>query len=116
MMTFRDIIDVRSPTTIVRDDLSYLAGLIDGEGVVGFHAHRNNYAFSIQIEITDKDTIDWLHKTFGGHIYFRPRRKQHYKDTWQWHMHGEKAIELYMKIYTFLQIKRIYDLEPTGGM
>lgn len=109
----RDIIDVRSSVMPIKCDLSYLAGLIDGEGSVGLYANGNGYGFIIQINMTDKDTINWLHETFGGLKYFVQRKKPHYKDAWRWVLCGNKAIELYQKIYSFLRIKRVYDLEPT---
>ena len=100
----RDIIDVRSANPSGRCELSYLAGLIDGEAHLGFH--HGKY-FRIIIQMTDEPTIDWLHHTFGGHKYFRGRVKSHYKDQWGWQIHGHKAIELYMRIYKFLRIKRL---------
>jgi hypothetical protein len=97
----------------IRDNLSYLAGLIDGEGHIGFYANGRGYAFRINIRITNEEVINWLHENFGGIKNYIPKRKSHWKDQWSWQVHGNEAIKLYRKIYPLLIIKRIYDLEPT---
>lgn len=47
-------------------NISYLAGLLDGEGCLGF---VNNYLYrypKCSIAMCDKKVIQWVHKTFGG--------------------------------------------------
>jgi hypothetical protein len=107
------MLDIPVPDT--RCEWSYLAGLIDGEGSVNFYknTHGSGYIFIIDIWMTDEATIDWLHENFDGKKYSRGKRRIHWKPLWRWRVQGDAAIALYLKIYPFLRIKRVYDLEPS---
>jgi hypothetical protein len=95
----------------IRYELSYLAGIIDGEGCVKFRETKSGHYFRMQVNMTDEPTIDWLQDNFGGRKYFSSRVKYKCKDLWMWELNGDRAIELYKRIAPFLRIKRVYDLE-----
>ncbi len=59
-------------------DLSYTAGLFDGEGCISF-ARRSRqtggyrYSLSVSVEMSDEESIDFLHAIFGGNKMFYDR-------------------------------------------
>lgn len=90
------------------DNLSYLAGLIDGEGSVGFFSSgKNSKRFSIEIKMTDENVIDWLVDTFGGYKQFRPSTNPKWKNQWRWRIQNNKAKSLYENVSQLLKIKVI---------
>ncbi len=57
---------------------AYLAGLIDGEGYLGFHKRRATERIAMvdfAISNTNVELMNWLHENFGGKIYWVQRRK-----------------------------------------
>lgn len=57
------------------EDISYLAGFIDGEGCfyIGYIWHKNRYSAYhyvtvLKISNNDTDTLKWIHEKFGGRI------------------------------------------------
>lgn len=69
-------------------DISYLAGIIDGEGSLSiakaaqYHKEFGQH-FIAQVNIvnTNKDLIYWIMGKFGGHLYLRKRVKEFHKDN-----------------------------------
>jgi hypothetical protein len=65
--------------------LAYLAGIIDGEGSVYIQRRMDNgtwcYWPRFQITNTNRSLMDWIHKTFGGLIYDKPRK--HHNPLWK---------------------------------
>ena len=87
-------------------DLSYLAGLVDGEGSVGWHsAGRGTKRFVIEIKMTSEGVIDWLAQTFGGYKQHRPSNHDGWQDQWRWRIQNGDALRLYDEIQPFLKIK-----------
>jgi len=86
------------------NDLSYLAGLVDGEGSVGWHSSgKGRKRFVIEIKMTDEALIDWLCNTFGGHKQYRPSKK--WQDQWRWRIQNTSAVDLYEQLKPLLKIK-----------
>jgi hypothetical protein len=64
--------------------ISYLAGLVDGEGYVGIkkdltsvrnkHSKSPLYHERIQIRMSDEDAIKLFKETFGGNYYFEKKK------------------------------------------
>jgi hypothetical protein len=92
-----------------RDNLSYFAGLLDGEGSVGFFSHGKGrpLRFVLEITMTSPNVIQWLYDNFGGSIMEKPPRKEGYKPAWRWYMYGDKAIELYRLVNPLLLVKQL---------
>ena len=68
-------------TTPSEDDYRYLAGIYEGEGSLG--AYLAGYGtilrrpqIELRIEMYDKDIIEWIEQTFGGHLTPRKRAAQ----------------------------------------
>lgn len=89
--------------------LSYLAGIIDGEGTITLGSGRSSTGFRIvevSVANTHKGLIDWLQEEFGGSVRLRRGRKAHYKPLYEWRLRGEEAVSLIRKVRRYLRIKR----------
>lgn len=66
------------------DDL-YMAGLLDGEGTIGiaFNTGKNRSPY-ISVTSTTYEIVQWLVKTYGGHIVKQKVYKDHHKQSWCW--------------------------------
>lgn len=88
------------------DKLSYLAGLIDGEGHVSLSsAGAGKKRFVIEIKMTSERVINWLQNNFGGLKQFRPSTNPNWNDQWRWRLQGKDAIALYEQIKPYLMVK-----------
>src|SRR5258708_36540022 len=97
------------------ETLAYVAGLFDGEGsiVIGCSlkkADRRNPAYWLQVGITntDRELIDWLHNTFGGHISDNshgPSRKEQ-RPCWAWRIMSKEAKGFLIRILPYLRTKK----------
>ena len=87
-------------------ELAYLAGLVDGEGSVGWFSKGKGYkCFCIEIKMTTQSLIMDLQKQFGGYIQYRPSTNPDWKDQWRWRVQGSSALILYEQIKPFLRVK-----------
>lgn len=87
-------------------DLSYLAGIIDGEGHVAFSSCGvDRKRFVIEVKMTSENVIDWLLKNYGGLKTFRGRQRPHHKDQWRWRIQGAAALSLYEELKPLLKVK-----------
>lgn len=67
--------------------IHYLAGILDGEGAIKLQKSRGSRHGShprLWVKNTDKKLVEWLHKTFGGHINFERRSRTNWSDIWRW--------------------------------
>ena len=96
------------------NDLSYIAGLIDGEGWIGIvkaygqEKHNPCYKEVCQVKMVDKEPLLLLKKIFGGSIHFGKAggKKYHYKRIWQYRASDLIAIRILKAIYPFVKIKK----------
>ena len=90
------------------EDLSYLAGIIDGEGTFNIYRKqvrdRWKYTARIYVVNTDKRLIDWLQETFGGLVYARTHSQ--WKTRYEWIIEGTATDALLSSIHSRLIIKR----------
>lgn len=94
--------------------LAYTAGLFDGEGSIvigcGKRADRRVPQYWLQVGITNtnREIIDWLLATFGGHVsdnsHSPSRRKQ--RPCWAWRVMSNEAAMFLEVILPHLRIKR----------
>lgn len=89
--------------------LAYLAGIIDGEGYVGVHSHGagKNQRFVMQVNMTDKDIVELLHATLGGHMRYKKPYREGYKPQWLWRVTAKQARCVYTQLEPYLRLKRI---------
>lgn len=87
-------------------DLAYLAGLVDGEGSVGYFSERKNVkVFTIEIKMTSEAVIDWLVENYGGNKTYRQTTNKKWKDQWRWKLRRKPAKALYADMQPYLKIK-----------
>ena len=93
-------------------ELGYLAGMIDGEGSIYIqrrlvHGHWS-YHPRFQITNTNRPVMEWIHQTFGGLIYDKPRK--HINLKWKMQIEWFTTVglmdTLLPLIYPFLIIKK----------
>jgi len=102
-----------------REDMSYLAGLVDGEGCF-YLAHSKNSKGYIHKQPrlivcnTNYDIMLWLKDTFGGYITTRKHKNPKWKTIYQWIITDNKALMLANWLEPLLiikkdQVKKLWD-------
>lgn len=94
-----------------KEDLIWLAGIIDGEGYLGMIWHKREYGSHFQIQpqiiigLTDKKAIEIIDKIFPATLYER-EEKGNQKKSWVYQLRKrEKILELLRIIKPYLRIK-----------
>lgn len=90
-------------------ELSYMAGLFDGEGCIRVIKHATNHsAYNLQvvIGITYVHSLEILRDTFGGSIIIRRKEKSHYKQLYSWTIYGRDAHNFLISVLPYLQEKK----------
>lgn len=92
---------------------AYLAGIIDGEGSIGFRKVKVKKCIGgislqprLRISMCDKELIYWLKNSFGGGLHTRRRLENSFKDSYCWSVYGNKMREIIKKIYPYLRTKK----------
>jgi hypothetical protein len=92
--------------------LSYLAGIIDGEGTMYIQRRLDNgswtYWTRLQVCNTNRKLIDWIHQTFGGLIYKKERShiKRNWKTQFEWYSKISMVDVLLPLLYPYLIVKK----------
>lgn len=83
-----------------RNDISYLAGIIDGEGCISINHRKktNEYRLRISITSTDKILLDWVQERYGGYIYERKKQLPHYKRKYEWSIFAHRPQKDFLKL------------------
>jgi hypothetical protein len=103
---------------LLKEDVSYFAGLFDGEGYVEFcqrFVHKKGkprpywyYYIRLEVNMADKDMIEWIYNTFKvGSVSKRKNyntlsRKQQYR----WVCSFQKAYHIAKEILPYSKVKR----------
>ena len=92
-------------------ELSYIAGLVDGEGSISISKPTNsNNSFTLEVTVTNKDkqVISWLKESFGGgiRVKYKPEEKFYWSDCYGWKISAQKGLVFLKKILPFLRIKK----------
>ena len=98
---------------IQETDKAYIAGLFDGEGSIHFkrgiekkkkhkgrgHRLSNSLRLSMEITMTDRSVLIWLHEVLGvGTLTNKPRKEAEYIDKKHFFMFLEQYISLVKKV------------------
>ena len=94
-------------------EISYLAGIIDGEGFIGIHSctKRKNKSSFYQVRVgvinTNRELLDWIKLKFGGSVCSRgkPTNPEKHRQCYQWRVEAKKAGELIRLVLPYLIIK-----------
>lgn len=92
---------------------AYIAGFVDGEGYIGIisderrtnHRRTTSYTCVLKIANTNKEIIDWFHRSYGGTIHDR-EMKENQKHAYCWTLAGPKLVPFLEKIHPYLKIKK----------
>lgn len=101
-------------------DLSYLAGIIDGEGTIGITELKPRYKPGdrkqrrkstshkpyVAVVMCDETIPTWIKGNFGGYLYNYPGRKATHKSTWRWCMNNRPAAEFCSIVRPYLKLKK----------
>ena len=89
---------------MIRDDLLYTAGLVDGEGSINFsRPFKDGYRIPcLSLGSTTYAFMQYLKKAFGGHITTRKPLKKRRK-MWVWHIKGNAALSLLAILEPFMK-------------
>ncbi len=94
-------------------ELSYLAGIIDGEGTILIvkqsQSTKKNPSFCLALSFcsTDKCLCDWVRDRFGGSIVHSRQKNDKWKDAYRWQIRSNNALKILLDILPFLIIKKI---------
>ena len=84
-----------------RDDIIWLAGLLEGEGT--FDLHRGKYP-RVRLSMTDRDVVGRAATLFGSSI--RLTLKRDVKATWHAEVSGPRAAEIMRAILPHMGARR----------
>lgn len=100
----------------------YIAGLLDGEGTIGFYKRRNGRksgnVFVIQISIanTSVTACVWLNARLPGNVYKQTPSPLSKKKGYNWSLAGTRQCLLFLReIEPYLVIKRDQAVALLGG-
>ena len=87
---------------------AYIAGFFDGEGSIS--TGKGRYVrLAISIENTDLRILELIAQKLGGRPTLRKPRhneKPTWRRRWEWHLCGNKAATVLIRLLPHLQIKR----------
>ena len=95
-----------------RDDLIYLAAMIDAEGCIDARHRRSNngynptLALEIQIGNTDERLILWLVRKFGGRVSTLEYSNPNHRDFHTWHLPIRSNRQVAEAVMPFMKLKR----------
>ena len=92
-------------------DLSYIAGLFDGEGCIHIRANTTNaqkiprYSLLIQITNSDRRVLEWIQEQVGfGQIGKGGKTRN--LQVYVWRAYSKQAREVLLSILPFMRIKK----------
>jgi|SRR3990167_411274 len=94
-------------------DLSYAAGIIDGEGCIKIcrvkadqlKRHFDRFQLQVQVDMVSEEVVEWLYKTFGGKIYDHKRKNSKWRDSKRWYIVSQQGGKFLELILPYLKIK-----------
>ena len=100
--------------------LSYLAGIVDGEGYVGIKEINKktlktwgrvtpSFIAKICVSMQDKEIVELFHKRYGGSFYIK-KTPEGQKNLWSWEI-SNKQVEKFCKDFLPLLIGKKKQLE-----
>ena len=96
-------------------DLSYYAGLFDGEGCISINHHKpqrgrrtEQHTLRCHVAMNNQDLIYSLKEHFKGNVKFSEKSKKnpHWHDIWTWTVESNQALAFLQTIYPFLRLKQ----------
>lgn len=91
-----------SPELDDREDVIWLAGLLEGEGT--FDLHRGKYP-RVRVGMTDRDVVGRAATLLGANVRLSMKPSP-YKATWHAEVSGEKATAVMLAVLPFMGSRR----------
>ena len=97
------------------ENLAYLAGIMDGEGMVTIsnHSQRDRvYLPKVAVNMTHRQMLQDLADVFGGNVRDKPvlPTQLNNKPQFIWQLTGQKAVHVCEKLLPWLRIKRAQEI------
>jgi len=101
-------------TVIAKAELSYTAGIVDGEGCITIGKVKRQkmkrgcyFYLDVRVVNTNEWLLQWLRFSYGGTIYKQTgKRNANWKDSWVWIIGDRHALAFLELILPYLKIKR----------
>lgn len=97
---------------VYRDDIIYLAGLVDGDGCFFIDERisrdgrtTQSYTMNLGISCIEKSLIDWIHGVFGGYISHW-KKKPPRRDLYSVNFGGNRLTQITEILLPFLKLKK----------
>ena len=90
-----------------KDDLIYLAGIVDGEGCVSvtYKTKARHERIRLTVSNTDRNLIDWLTSRVGGSVS-KNQPKGNRKPAYHWEIYSSKAFIVLTLLLPYLKLKK----------
>ncbi len=90
------------------EKLIYLAGFIDGEGCLTTSKTNQNGRYRPQLRVasTDRPIVEWIKRWFGVNYYVNSPRTGQTKESYEWVLSTNQAIDLIRVLMPYLKIKK----------
>lgn len=85
--------------------LSYLSGLIDGEGSICLTKERASALYRhprVIIPSTTPELMEWLKAHFGGTVSSKKKYQEHHLQSWNWVVANRNAVDLCRRVWELL--------------
>jgi hypothetical protein len=89
-----------------KEELSYIAGIIDGEGSISIHYSKNTLQPYLAIANTNQELILWLKQKIGGSYYAKKRYKPQHRVCYILVVKGLRLRMLFEKLLPYLIVKK----------
>lgn len=93
-----------------RVDLSYAAGIFDGEGCICLRkVKKHTITLDVTVVNTNEWLLQWLKFAFGGKVYsmdYDARKSKNWKPCWKWTLTSNKALEFLEMLCPYLRLKK----------
>ena len=89
-----------------KEDLAYIAGVIDSDGCISINKDIKKYKPTIEIVQVQPEAINFMNKIFEGKIIKKSNHKNR-KDLYRWRIQSRNNLKIFLEaILPFLKIKR----------
>ena len=90
-----------------KDDLLYLAGIVDGEGCVSvtYGTKSGHERIRLTVSNSDRHLIDWLTSRIGGSVS-KNKTKRNRKPAYHWEIYANKAFIVLTLLLPYLKLKK----------
>ena len=88
--------------------LSYVAGIIDGEGTISMRHPKSCSTFQVYVSVSNTDArlMERLSQLFEGQVYLFQRANPKHKPIFRWTLTGDAAYSFVELVRPFLLLKR----------